>query len=119
LVLIFTPEHWPLLAVAETFVQVSAARARLSAASRFGTVWDYRLNVAAIPKTARTIFVLACQSICTPRRIGSQNWYNLIGEVVQSLYGLLFEQSSPRFLPQSTVSESGHLVSVRSTTDTT
>ena len=22
-------------------------------------------------------------------------WYNLIGEVVQSLYGLLFEQSSP------------------------
>ena len=25
-------------------------------------------------------------------------WYNLIGEVVQSLYGLLFEQTSP-FIP--------------------
>jgi len=34
LVLIFIPEHWPLLAVAETSVQVSAAWARLSAASR-------------------------------------------------------------------------------------
>ena len=25
----------------------------------------------------------------------TRSWYNLIGEVVQSLYGLLFEQSSP------------------------
>ena len=25
----------------------------------------------------------------------TRSWYNLIGEAVQSLYGLLFEQSSP------------------------
>ena len=37
-----------------------------------------------------------------PRKIGNtdpvretRSWYNLIGEAVQSLYGLLFEQSSP------------------------
>ena len=37
-----------------------------------------------------------------PRKIGNTDpvretrlWYNLIGEVVQSLYGLLFEQTSP------------------------
>ena len=37
-----------------------------------------------------------------PEKIGNTDpiretrlWYNLIGEVVQSLYGLLFEQSSP------------------------
>ena len=59
-------------------------------------------NVAAIAKPARTIFVLACQSICDPPKNGNtdpvretRSWYNLIGEVVQSLYGLLFEQSSP------------------------
>ena len=56
-------------------------------------------NVAAIAKTARTNFVLACQSICTPEDTDpvrkTRSWYNLIGEAVQSLYGLLFEQSSP------------------------
>ena len=37
-----------------------------------------------------------------PQKIGNtdpvretRSWYNLIGEVVQSLYGLLFEQTSP------------------------
>ena len=46
---------------------------------------------------------LYCLSInLYPRKIGNtdpvretRSWYNLIGEVVQSLYGLLFEQSSP------------------------
>ena len=34
----------------------------------------------------------------------TRSWYNLIGEVVQSLYGLLFEHRALRFLSsQSTV----------------
>ena len=55
------------------------------------------------------IFSCGSYKFCTglsinlyPQKIGNtdpvretRSWYNLIGEVVQSLYGLLFEQSSP------------------------
>ena len=51
--------------------------------------------MAAIAKPARTNFVLPCQSICTLGRLETRSGYNLIGEAVQSLYGLLFEQSRP------------------------
>ena len=47
-------------------------------------------------------FVLAFSINLYPRKIGNtdpvretRSWYNLIGEAVQSLYGLLFEQSRP------------------------
>ena len=53
MVLIFIPEHWPLLAVAETSVQVSAAWARLSAASRMivriGDGWGLRGPLGQCP----------------------------------------------------------------------
>jgi hypothetical protein len=59
-------------------------------------------------KTSPYKFCTGLSKIWYPQKIGNtdpvretRSWYNLIGEVVQSLYGLIFEQSSPSVLSRS------------------
>ena len=66
-------------------------------------------NVAANAKPARTNFVLACQSNCTQGNTDP----DLIGEAVQSLYRLLFEQSNPVVVIQAANRRAEFAVDIR------